>query len=671
MTKTPNHNYNAPSKGTEDWHVPLNENFTQLDIDVEIRDVEANVGNHEPKQNAKFEATDTGAVYYGNGTSWNLADRKLNSLSVGEVATRSQVPDAIVYDDSSMYRAVGKTGSIASGNDAGQVIQAAVDAAGVGGAIHISSGTFSCDSGIQLHESQWLSGAGMYQTILKATSNIPGHLIQATDDDSSSREEFLRISEMTIDMDNQGFSAIFWFVAQDCIVERINAINAGARDGTSAGGILLRNSFGNDGHDHWIINNRAENCSNVSIDCGAGGTDPSRAIVYGNKIFNPDGDQMFTHGISVENVDNSTVANNTCIENDGNGPRWSPAINVNAASHTTVVGNTIENVVNGIHTANGPAVGNVYSANTIYNFTGAGVRIQSSGAGDPIDNLIIGNTFDANQNDATGVLIRGGCHADVINNVFRLFRGSGAVGIGTNNESPAKPVNIIGNQFVRHQDGVAFSPGKSGAQSGCIIANNRTERRGAANALSTPTVSIPEDGAMVVGNSFGYKDGNDFATTVKITGSDVMFTNNHVRGGADAVETGSTGPVYIFNNVIEEGDISLGSTIDIVRGNFGTEGTETILASPTNYDVGAPRSGTYTGDGTQNRTIQTAINPEYVVVEGSDGTKYDVHTQWGSGYQFTDPAGELSLVDGGFEVGDGGGDANPNTDTESYTFYAR
>lgn len=69
---TENHDYEQPTRGTTDWHVPLNANFDLLDQDVEIRDVEANRGNYVPKQNAKFLATDTGRVYIGNGTGWGF-----------------------------------------------------------------------------------------------------------------------------------------------------------------------------------------------------------------------------------------------------------------------------------------------------------------------------------------------------------------------------------------------------------------------------------------------------------------------------------------------------------------------------------------------------------------------------------------------------------------------
>jgi hypothetical protein len=67
-----NNRYNTPDEGTLDWHIPLNENFSQLDSDVELRDTESNRGSYSPEIGAKFFATDSGATYVGDGSNWNL-----------------------------------------------------------------------------------------------------------------------------------------------------------------------------------------------------------------------------------------------------------------------------------------------------------------------------------------------------------------------------------------------------------------------------------------------------------------------------------------------------------------------------------------------------------------------------------------------------------------------
>ena len=64
--------YITPEQGTVDWHLPLNDNFTRLNRDVEIRDLDANRGSYDPRAGAKFLATDTGAVYIGDGGRWSL-----------------------------------------------------------------------------------------------------------------------------------------------------------------------------------------------------------------------------------------------------------------------------------------------------------------------------------------------------------------------------------------------------------------------------------------------------------------------------------------------------------------------------------------------------------------------------------------------------------------------
>jgi hypothetical protein len=65
-----NHDYNTPVEGSTNWHVPLNENFEALDIDVEIRDAEANRSNYDPVEGSKYLATDSGRIYLGTGSEW-------------------------------------------------------------------------------------------------------------------------------------------------------------------------------------------------------------------------------------------------------------------------------------------------------------------------------------------------------------------------------------------------------------------------------------------------------------------------------------------------------------------------------------------------------------------------------------------------------------------------
>lgn len=93
MPETPNHNYNVPNPGDQNWHQPLNENFQQHDTDIEIRDRTQNLSDYEPKDDAKFLATDTGNVFVGDGDDWNLLNV---SPSAGPPGLATNVPETTV-----------------------------------------------------------------------------------------------------------------------------------------------------------------------------------------------------------------------------------------------------------------------------------------------------------------------------------------------------------------------------------------------------------------------------------------------------------------------------------------------------------------------------------------------------------------------------------------------
>jgi hypothetical protein len=85
---TENHGYNTPREGATDWHIPLNENFEQIDRDVEIRDTEAKRSEYAPRAGAKFLATDTENEYLGDGSEWQKLATSGKSPSFDSVETR-------------------------------------------------------------------------------------------------------------------------------------------------------------------------------------------------------------------------------------------------------------------------------------------------------------------------------------------------------------------------------------------------------------------------------------------------------------------------------------------------------------------------------------------------------------------------------------------------------
>lgn len=130
---TNNHDYNTPAEGTSDWHVPINQNFEQIDKDVEIRDKDTNKGSYEPKDGAKFFATDSGNVYLGDGSSWNAVSTgtsddnpSFNSVNTQETYNNAQAVDVAVYQNNGTTRAIGKNGVIDKGSNPSAVIQSAI-----------------------------------------------------------------------------------------------------------------------------------------------------------------------------------------------------------------------------------------------------------------------------------------------------------------------------------------------------------------------------------------------------------------------------------------------------------------------------------------------------------------------------------------------------------------
>lgn len=115
---TQNHGYPRPSRGDGDWHLPLNARATSLDTDVEVRDLEENRSNYTPKQGAKYVATDSHTVYFGDGSNWQLAG-KLGGVSRDSVVVRKDNDD-VTYAETT-------DGVLMSGTDSHKVIQAVID----------------------------------------------------------------------------------------------------------------------------------------------------------------------------------------------------------------------------------------------------------------------------------------------------------------------------------------------------------------------------------------------------------------------------------------------------------------------------------------------------------------------------------------------------------------
>lgn len=83
VEKTPNHGLNRYEPGERDWS--HSEDMETAERLLPIRDVEANLEEYVPYEGATFVATDTGAVYDGDGQTWSPARREVAALRSGSV----------------------------------------------------------------------------------------------------------------------------------------------------------------------------------------------------------------------------------------------------------------------------------------------------------------------------------------------------------------------------------------------------------------------------------------------------------------------------------------------------------------------------------------------------------------------------------------------------------
>jgi len=87
MPKNPSNNHDLPRPNPGDfdgtWGTDvMNDDMTQkLEERLVARDTEANLSNYTPYDEAIFVATDTGAVYDGDGSSWNKAERDFQKVT--------------------------------------------------------------------------------------------------------------------------------------------------------------------------------------------------------------------------------------------------------------------------------------------------------------------------------------------------------------------------------------------------------------------------------------------------------------------------------------------------------------------------------------------------------------------------------------------------------------
>lgn len=195
VDKTPNHGLNKYEQGDTNW--THSADMQTIEERLVIRDEEGNLGNYSPHSGATFVATDTGAVYDGDGTEWQLASRKVSSLTVTDslsvpsdssgIKARGSyrnVPSGIVYVDSNndyVAESFITDETWSDSNDTGIVLQSLLDnirdAKGEPiGEIQFGVGSFNFDSPVSFSEH---GGTTLTGQSFRQSNNQSGTLFRA------------------------------------------------------------------------------------------------------------------------------------------------------------------------------------------------------------------------------------------------------------------------------------------------------------------------------------------------------------------------------------------------------------------------------------------------------------------------------------------------------------
>jgi len=94
VRQTQLHDFDVPETGDNNYDVTFDAYFNEVDNVIEIRDIEANLSTYTPISGAKFVATDTENVYFGDGSNWNQAntfgpDPSFDSASIDEASIQN------------------------------------------------------------------------------------------------------------------------------------------------------------------------------------------------------------------------------------------------------------------------------------------------------------------------------------------------------------------------------------------------------------------------------------------------------------------------------------------------------------------------------------------------------------------------------------------------------
>lgn len=280
---TPNHELAKWEEGDTEWtHAP---DMQKIEERLVIRDEETNLENYSPYSSATFVATDTGAVYDGDGSSWNGATREIETVSTSNVTVSDSVtwpdgsttttsptgvgkesyhhvPAGIVYRDSNgSYVAESFVTEEVwrDENDTGTVLQSLLDAINEArggnsriGEIEFGVGKFSFDSPVVLddHVGTTLTGQSFRQSNRQSATELSAGSLPAgrgiievgrvgAGSGNAGSGEATHIRQMCINLNGQDAAGIYCYGQDRLRTDDVKVDNVGA----GGNGILMIGSF--------------------------------------------------------------------------------------------------------------------------------------------------------------------------------------------------------------------------------------------------------------------------------------------------------------------------------------------------------------------------------------------------------------------------------------------
>lgn len=459
VEKTPNHGLNKFERGDTNWS--HEGDMETAERRLPVRDIEANLGDYTPHEGAIFIATDSGAVYDGDGEVWNPATRGPNQLRTGEEPAAN-----VKY-----YGAAGD--GVADDTSA---IQTAVDSCPPGGTVYLPGGTYNiagrivittADVTIRGPATIELTADLDWMSVLRA--DAPAVTVEdLTIEVNRNAAKCIRfnpspdglVENCTVrNIENEGrVSGIRvedspHAVIRDCTVENIHSTSAdpsrgikaegNANDGLRVENCIVRNvSPAADGDGirvssmrTAVVDNFVENCDKRAIKMDAGS---HKSSVRGNKCV-WDGPGPANAGIDIQSTECEVAGNHVEADaypsgraleesNDGrnafvgntvisrNGGGTDDAIQIRG-SGSSCVGNTIE--MNGGHGGiriRGTAENVTIGDNVIQGTSTYGIEISDvGGRNGPTNVTVSGNVVDGGD---FGVFVEDGTRILIDGNVF-------------------------------------------------------------------------------------------------------------------------------------------------------------------------------------------------------------------------------------------------------------